>query len=253
MSGMEPEPQEITILDRVLILRRAAGDARPLPQRLEGLAAAHAQGIRRVAVIGDAGAREEMRADLRRFNGLLAARGLETMALRQMDADGARGRALLQRLAADAEARRRRRQLGLAEIGADGALAALQAIGADRDGALFAAVPRIDPVACTGCDACVTLCPSSVLIQVKDSDAPARYCSTPAACDACGLCREVCPVNAVTIDIMAPAPADIPLTSWVCDGCGVPVHMPAAAGAAGGLCPICRKSAHHKKLFQVLP
>lgn len=57
-----------------------------------------------------------------------------------------------------------------------------------------ATLPRIDPVACLGCGACVGLCPSGVLALEGE-------CATVRedGCIGCGHCAAVCPAGAVTL------------------------------------------------------
>jgi len=55
--------------------------------------------------------------------------------------------------------------------------------------------PRVDPEACTGCGACVSVCPAQVLTL---SDGRAGV--TGAGCIGCGHCAAVCPVGAVRAD-----------------------------------------------------
>ncbi|WP_083392785.1 4Fe-4S binding protein [Rhodobacter xanthinilyticus] len=134
------------------------------------------------------------------------------------------------------------------------ALARLQAEPC-RDSEVFAATPRIDANRCTGCEACLRICPHGVLIRIKDDEGNPCYRTEPAACTGCGLCADVCDEDALQLAAMAPAPPDVPLQAYACRGCGVSVHEPAAhrpANAEGGLCPVCRRTGHHRKLFQVL-
>lgn len=134
------------------------------------------------------------------------------------------------------------------------ALARLQAIGADRPGALFAHVPVIDPGRCTGCDVCITACPEGALTRVKNADENLCYRARPDSCTGCGLCSDLCDQAAIEIATVAARPADLPLTGYRCRGCGVEVHVPTAAAPApkDPLCRICRVTDHRRKLFQVL-
>lgn len=121
-------------------------------------------------------------------------------------------------------------------------LARLQAQG----GAVMAFVPAIDPARCTGCDACLRLCPEDAL-TLQDG----AYRLNAARCTGCLLCEDVCADSAIEVDsVTSPAP-DIPLTTARCRACGVTGHWPAAA-SQGELCPICARTGHHQRLFQVL-
>ncbi|MFV0382708.1 MAG: 4Fe-4S binding protein [Paracoccus sp. (in: a-proteobacteria)] len=114
-------------------------------------------------------------------------------------------------------------------------------------------VPRIDPALCSGCDACIRLCPESALTLINDRADGLRYRITPHACTGCLLCEDVCTDSAIQVGAMkVPAP-DIALTRLDCRACGATVHVPRSGPyASGGLCPVCAASGHHKKLFQVL-
>lgn len=135
------------------------------------------------------------------------------------------------------------------------ALARLQAEPC-LDTGLFATVPCIEAGKCTGCGACLRICPHEVLIRIKDDQGDLCYRTEPAACTGCGLCADVCDEDALQLAAMVPAPPDVPLQVYACCGCGVSVQEPSAhrpAGTEGDLCPVCRRTGHHRKLFQVLP
>ena len=117
--------------------------------------------------------------------------------------------------------------------------------------ALHAFSPRIDPLTCTGCDACLRACPESALSLIKDAAGELLYEAKPSSCSGCRLCSDMCPADAIHIDQVAPAPALVALRQYRCRGCGVQVHEPRAQPTSD-LCPVCRKTAHHKKLFQVI-
>lgn len=90
-------------------------------------------------------------------------------------------------------------------------------------------------------------------MRIKDGDGDQSYHVEPEDCTGCLVCEDVCSDDAIRVEAMSAAPADLPLTALRCRACGVEVHLPAAAAAAGGgLCPICARTGHHKKLFQVL-
>lgn len=125
-------------------------------------------------------------------------------------------------------------------------LVALQRAGAGAE-TPFAFSPRIDPATCTGCDACLRICPADALCLA----AGPAYHADPARCTGCGLCMDVCEVDAITVTPMAPAAADVALSEFRCRHCQVDTHVPGPA-PADSLCRICRQTGHFKKLFQVL-
>lgn len=144
------------------------------------------------------------------------------------------------------------------------ALARLQAIapGPDVPGTpprhappRHAFVPRIDAAKCSGCDACRRICPAEVIGLHQDQETgQAAYRVAPAGCSGCGLCMDVCGASAIVLERLAPVPADVALVPLRCRGCGVDRPVPAAGPLpAGGLCAVCARSGHHRRLFQVLP
>lgn len=114
---------------------------------------------------------------------------------------------------------------------------------------VFIYAPVIDPAHCTGCDACVKLCPEDALSRSAD---PPAYVADPAACTACFLCVDVCADEAISVMGEAAAPDPVTLITFTCRACGALAHVPAEGPRAGDkLCPICAQTGHHKKLFQV--
>lgn len=236
----------------ILLLPEAIclGDAAARVVLFEVIAAAYLDGVRRALCFSEAGA-----AALRDFNALLTTRGAEPVTLREA-APGGRAASRFAALEEE-EARLSRRREFMRKVAppaeVDGtALAGLQ----QHEGAgapLYAAVPVIDPTRCTGCDACLRVCPEDVLTHINEDAGPSCYKVDAGACDACGLCERVCDMSAIEVETMIPTPADVALRAWRCAACGVSVHAPALHPEAdGGLCPPCRRAQHHKKLFQVL-
>ncbi len=230
--------------------------------RLEFLAQTYLQGVRRV-VLAEIGPRPPAatRQDLVWFNTLLKTRGLPVFSVRRAGGDSKIAQKFRQHLTEEQEISGRRRFLHMAAPTDAGnatneesqtALAQIQLCAADRDGARFAAAPVIDPLKCTGCDACIRVCPLQVLTQIKDEAGQDTYRVNPVSCDACGLCSDVCSTDAIRLKMMTKCPDGIPLQSWTCRACGVGVHQPAQRDNLGGLCSICAQTGHHKKLFQVL-
>lgn len=65
-----------------------------------------------------------------------------------------------------------------------------------RDEMAPQAKPVIDEEACTGCGACVNICPEGVLELVGDV-AKLAYSDR---CTGCGTCEAECPVGAITLE-----------------------------------------------------
>ena len=118
-------------------------------------------------------------------------------------------------------------------------------------GTWFLYAPRIDPQRCTGCDACLRICPHEAL--TLDEKAPA-YEMDPDACTGCGACVDVCEVHAVAVECDVEAPQwSLPLVGRRCRACGAPFHLPREGdpGTGNALCPICRQVNHPARLYQV--
>ena len=114
--------------------------------------------------------------------------------------------------------------------------------------ALF--VPRIDPLRCSGCDACVRLCPQAAIAVSEQRDA---YLLDADACSGCGLCVDVCDRDAVSVeqDAVFDQPR-VALQGTRCRSCGVDFHRPEGNRADVMLCPVCTQVDHRRHLFQVL-
>lgn len=134
------------------------------------------------------------------------------------------------------------------------ALAALQHLPAavGRGPALFAFAPGINASRCTGCDACIRICPTQALIRVKDARGEMRYATDPAACTGCGLCKDICDKDAVDLRVTSEVLPEVPLHAFVCRSCRAEAVHPQPGFAAEALCPACRTSGHHRAPVVVL-
>lgn len=193
----------------------------------------------------------DLQARVETLNGLLESRGLPGLALDR----ASRAPAGATRIgpAETAQKAGRRRLFGLSTRPAGTGTAPLAQLQARDAGpaARHAFVPRIDPMGCTGCDACIRSCPAAALSLIKDETGDLCYGLDPASCTGCGLCSDMCAQGAIRIDRLASAPPPVALRSYRCSSCGVEVHEPAGRSDSA-LCPICRNTRHHAKLFQVI-
>lgn len=227
---------------------------------LEALAALWLRGIRRIWLETGpchdcpSGRGLDLTGSLATLNTLLADRGLPLLSAAPMPR---RGGDRVPRLG-DGPDRRRRGLFGIGAAASDAAaprsaLARLQALVPDTAAGRFAWTPVIDPLACTGCNLCLQLCPEDVLALVNaETDEPA-YAIQSAGCTGCGLCAAACEDKAIRVVGLQAEPDHLGLKRQVCRGCRAEFQRPAAQSSGGGLCPICARAPHYRKLHQVLP
>lgn len=118
-------------------------------------------------------------------------------------------------------------------------------IGSTKAGGLSLHAPRIHPDRCSGCDACARICRHAVIRVEVDA-----YHLDPEGCTGCGLCSDLC--AAVTVQRLDPMPQRrLALREGRCAACGAPFHTPGPPTPAKPLCPICAKTRHYERLYQV--
>ena len=121
----------------------------------------------------------------------------------------------------------------------------------ERAVARYAFVPVFNEEKCTGCDACVRLCPHGALELQRQNTARA-YVIHAQRCTGCDLCVDICQEQAiVTVPTAAVNQQKIPLKEGLCDACGNGFHLPAAQTSYPRFCPICLKTGNNRNLYQV--
>jgi ferredoxin len=63
-------------------------------------------------------------------------------------------------------------------------------------------LPMLDETRCTGCAACIAICP----VQCLAKRGPVPWLPKPLLCVSCSACERICPESAISFAI-APAPA----------------------------------------------
>jgi len=59
-------------------------------------------------------------------------------------------------------------------------------------------LPQIDPNLCTGCRACVDICPTHALAQFAQK----AVLQFPDACTYCTACQDICPEGAIELPFL---------------------------------------------------
>lgn len=193
------------------------------------------------------------------FNRLLESRGLGTISVRKLRPDHPLHARLTELMAGPEQPARRsllarvRAQFDHAEADAQDDLTVLQQTERQRGGALFAAVPVLDPGRCSACDACTRACPTGALSLVSYTDRQAAYRISPEFCNGCELCTDICDTDAISISLLAPAVPELELATHSCPACHAQFHLLRDHARATGQshCQVCTQTGHYKKLHQV--
>jgi len=127
-------------------------------------------------------------------------------------------------------------------------------------------VPRLDAADCDACMACTRLCPHQAIEFEAGAETGAETggeiesgLASPGLrlhadrCTGCNICVDACATVALSIASLAVAgPSFIPLQAGQCRACGSLFHRPADHPNTGlDLCPTCRRTGNHARLFQV--
>ncbi len=118
----------------------------------------------------------------------------------------------------------------------------------------------LDTLLCSGCDACLRICPQDVIHLDRREGRAQAYVIAAENCNGCGLCVDLCSTRAIRIQRWAPLPQPrIPLIEQRCRSCGVTFHLPQGGistkdrrATAPSRCPICFQVDHQRHLYQVL-
>lgn len=146
--------------------------------------------------------------------------------------------------------------LTLTETGCNEATPAYAVTPASQNpAALYAFVPAIDAMLCSGCDACIRLCPHQAL-SICDSPNTAEddkaYFFHPQNCTGCNICVDTCTAGAIKITpLHVLSQKKLHLKTYSCAACGNAYHLPKDQNKPPGLCPICQKTNNTARLYQV--
>lgn len=112
-------------------------------------------------------------------------------------------------------------------------------------------VPLIDPLKCSGCDACMRLCPHDAL-TLEETDEASRYVLRARECTGCGICTDVCDHEAISVGRMGvQVQTEVALEVATCPSCRVPFHRPLAQSGPGeASCPVCATATRYQDLYQ---
>ncbi|HRK18862.1 MAG TPA: 4Fe-4S dicluster domain-containing protein [Hyphomicrobiaceae bacterium] len=113
-------------------------------------------------------------------------------------------------------------------------------------------VPAIDVARCSGCDACVRICPDGALRSDDDTNGPA-YVVTPLRCTGCRLCLDVCETGATSLTSWQPAAMTrLGFDTKQCRSCGNSYKLVKGRAVQGEVCRICEVAKPNRNLFQVV-
>ena len=114
--------------------------------------------------------------------------------------------------------------------------------GGNRHPAGSVSVPVIAAERCSGCGACVGVCPRDAITLVRgdETEETAAYVSHAGACGECDACLTICDRDAIRIEPSArDASLRVILFEQTCPRCSAPFHWPAVRGTRRTLCRIC--------------
>ena len=137
------------------------------------------------------------------------------------------------------------------EVGEEFPLSLDDLLPAGAADGVYPNVPEIDPSHCSGCDACVKVCPRQAIVQQSD---PPQYRVQARRCSGCKLCVDVCRDDAMVLKKWVyTAGQTVELHPAVCTACGAPFHRVTDLPGAREICQVCAAHGHHNRLYQVLP
>ncbi len=261
----------------------AACERAPVPESAQALPCLHALGLGDLlGLYGDGyrylvqpavdcdpcprGAGPRLADTLGQVNLMLASRGQPQMRLRVVEAqkwqemlastdapaDGPRlGRRGFLRHALGTGIEEGLKAAGVVDTKQDGLVAPGTLLAQVCDDDIIPCVPEIDPLHCSGCDACVRLCPHGAITLVE-GDEESHYAVQAQNCTGCGICVDVCEREAISVQRwQAQRQRELPLRVRTCGGCNFPFHVPVGSiEAQQERCPVCAKATRYQDLYQ---
>lgn len=121
-----------------------------------------------------------------------------------------------------------------------------------QTGSLLPHVPDIAPERCSGCDACIKICPQDAL-KLEPTPEGLEYRLQAKACTGCGVCIDICDQGAIELKPWSVQTRHrVKLREMTCSACGVRYHEPDTAHhRQDARCRICTGTNHRQQLYQV--
>jgi NAD-dependent dihydropyrimidine dehydrogenase PreA subunit len=116
------------------------------------------------------------------------------------------------------------------------------------------ALPRIDAQLCTGCLACVSVCPHEVFALITHpSGRRELLVADGRRCTGCNLCSDACAAKCISIvRNSSRSSAGVAMSHATCRSCRADFRLPVAKADGRALCPNCRSVNHQTKEAQVI-
>jgi NAD-dependent dihydropyrimidine dehydrogenase PreA subunit len=114
------------------------------------------------------------------------------------------------------------------------------------------AAPRINAQLCTGCLACVTVCPNDVFaLTTRPGGRRELLVADGRRCTGCSMCSDACSAKSITIVRgEAQNSTGVALGYAVCKGCGGQFRLPVARADGRALCPHCSGGGERRDVIE---